>query len=180
MWLVANNGDGFRRCKVPQPPPGARGCSHNNKLYSSSSAVWRRAYKTSCPLLGLFSYHIRRALPHSNIWLWQLPLQSTSAAARGDGALGGRCRHCPCFWFVEMTEQGAKAKPFYNVMTNSRCRVRIRLSTLSQLVNSLRIFILFWFKRFIMDPTWTIKKIMKDAPLKGIFHNNGRGILTTF
>ena len=119
MWLVANNGDGFRRCKVPQPPPGARGCSHNNKLYSSSSAVWRRAYKTSCPLLGLFSYHIRRALPHSNIWLWQLPLQSTSAAARGDGALGGRYRICLCFEVVEMTEQGAKAKLFYNIVTNS-------------------------------------------------------------
>ena len=38
------------------------------------------------------------------------------------------------FGFVEMTEEGAKAKPFYTVMTNSGCRVRTRFLTLSQLL----------------------------------------------
>ena len=34
---------------------------------------------------------------------------------QGRGALGGRYCHCLRFGFVEMLEQGEKAKPFYNV-----------------------------------------------------------------
>ena len=49
------------------------------------------------------------------------PLLSTSAAARSKGVLGGQYRHCPCFGFVEMLEQEAKATPFYNVVNNSGC-----------------------------------------------------------
>ena len=45
------------------------------------------------------------------------PLQRISVAARGKGALGGKFCHCPCFEFVEMEEQGAKAIPFYNIAT---------------------------------------------------------------
>ena len=35
--------------------------------------------------------------------------------------IGGRHRHCSCFGSVEMLEQEAKAKPFYNVVNNSGC-----------------------------------------------------------
>ena len=36
-------------------------------------------------------------------------------------ALEGQYYHCHCFVFVEIAEQGAKAKTFYNVVTTSRC-----------------------------------------------------------
>ena len=80
-----------------------------------------------------------------------------------------------------MTEESAKAKPFYNVMINSGCRVRIRFWTLSQLVNLLRISILFGLKRFKMDPKTAIQNLQRIPPkAKGSFHNNDRGILTIF
>ena len=97
----------------------------------------------------------------------------------GRGVLGGRCRHCPCFGFVEMTEEGETAKSFYNVMTNAGRRVRIRFFTLSQLVKPIRISILFGFKKFKIDPKWTIQNLRRMPP-KDSFHNNGRGILKTF
>ena len=54
---------------------------------------------------------------------WLPLLQSTSVAVRGKEALGGRYRHYPCFGFVEMADQIAKAKSFYKtfytVVTNS-------------------------------------------------------------
>ena len=49
-------------------------------------------------------------------WHWLPPLQSTCAAARGEGALGGPHSHCPCFGFVEMTDQDATEKLFYNLV----------------------------------------------------------------
>ena len=62
-----------------------------------------------------------QAMAHLNKWQRLLPLQSTSAAVMDQGALGGRYRHCLCFGFVEMLEQEAKAKPFYNVVNNYGC-----------------------------------------------------------
>ena len=62
-----------------------------------------------------------RAITHLNKWQRLPPLKSTSAAAMGEGALEGRHCHCPCFDFVEMLEQDAKAKPFHNVVNNSGC-----------------------------------------------------------
>ena len=98
---------------------------------SSKTGVGRRLYKTNRSLLTLFFHHSLRAMTNLNKWQWLLPLQSPSAAAAmSEGALGGQHRHCPCFGFVEMLEQGAKAKPFYNIVNNSGCweskRVNIR------------------------------------------------------
>ena len=63
-----------------------------------------------------------------------------------------------------MTEEDAKAKLFYKVMSNFGCRVRIRFSTLSQVVRPLRIFILFGFNRYKIDPKMNDTKPTKDAP----------------
>ena len=146
-------------------------------------SLWTRArqslYKPNYPLLAFFFCYLQQGLVPLIEWQWVPPLQSTSAASRDEGALGGWQRHYLCFWFVEMTEEGAKAKPFYNAMTYSRCSVRNRFLTLSQLVKPLRISTLFGFKKFKMDPKWTIQNLRKMPP-KGSFHNNGWGILTTF
>ena len=129
---------------------GQRGAHTTAKITQFITRSGRRACKISWPLFRLFFCDLPRSLICSNKWLWLPSLQSTSAADRGEGALGGQNHHCPCFGFVEMIEQGPKAKPFYNVVTNSECRVRIRFLTLSQLVKPLRISILFGFNK--MDP----------------------------
>ena len=80
-----------------------------------------KVVKPDRPLWRLLLHDLPRGLSPLPLieWTWLSPLQNTSPAARDEGALEERHRHCLCFGFVEMLEQEAKAKPFYNVVNNS-------------------------------------------------------------
>ena len=116
-------------------------------------------------------------LDHLKQWLWLLQLQIISAAARDKGALGGKFCHCPCFEFVEMEEQGAKKRLFYNVVTNSGCWDSKSGFDIEPTGEWLYTLFFVRFKGFKMGPKWTTQ-ILWMLPPEGSFHKNGWDILT--
>ena len=120
-WLIMMNDNECRRCKVPLLSHGGRGRQHNNKSHSSLSGAGQRVSETSLHPICLFFCYLIQGLSYLNKWLWLPSLHSTSAVARGKRALEEQYFHCPCFRFVEMTEQGEKAKLFYNLVTGCGC-----------------------------------------------------------
>ena len=107
-----------------------------------------------------------------------VPAVEPSAVVRGEEALGGQYHNCPCFDFLEMTEQSAKKNIILQLSNSFRMlRVRIGLLTLTQLVKPDKVSLLCCFKGFKIDPIEPHKIIYKCCLLTTVFTITAKAFL---